>query len=479
MTTTGAPAVAAGAAASGGAVDAGGAGAAPDAGDARREADARLTRVFGSRRASLTFSAIVFAATAVQVLTNPVMSFITGSGAWDHPWPIEAVALLALVVVAAQAAALLFSAPRPRAAVALSLACYLALVVVGVPTWLTGMQLVVAIALFLLAAQAPLREAAGWAAVAAVLVVAAIVGWGLAAGAPAGMFAMFAVSQGVAFVAPAAGATALGIWWGVRSRRVARAQQAAAAAEHEHEARVDRARAAERGRIAQELHDVAGQHLAGLLALADAALDIDVRDVDQALRLIDDMRAEGRFASVSLYGALRDLRAVDAPQVARTPDLRDAADLYAYWRKRGAVIDAHPTPGAGLDVDELPPVVSTSAYRGLQEALTNAAKHAPGARVQVGIRIHRDDDADAERLLLTIRNGPGAAEGRAQPPVGLGWGLDGLRERLDLLHGTVEAGPTAEGGWQVRMCIPVSLLDAASVTGGGRPGDAASGGDRP
>lgn len=413
-------------------------------------ADARITRLLGTRRASITFAAIVFLTMFIQVETNPFVALIGGQGQWSHPLPLVVVALIVAAGCAAQASTLLLSVKHPALAVFGSLACYLALVhIVAVPNWLSAMQVTVAIALFLLSARTTVRAAIGWLALTVLLAWAGLLTWVTSAGVDPIAAAGFVISQMIAFAAPAMGATALGAWWGVRTRRIAHAQARAEAATREHEERIAQARLHERTRIAQELHDVAAQHIAGLLALTDAAMTLARDEPSRALDLVADVRTEGRFASASLYGALRDLRAVDGPPAEATPDLLAAGDLIAYWRRRGIRIEWH----ALGDLAETPAVVSTTAYRGIQEALTNAVKHAPGAPIRV------DATFDGTTLRVSIENGPVATSHEPEAPSGLGWGLDGLRERLRLLGGTVEAGPTPGGGWRVRMEVTVPAND--------------------
>jgi signal transduction histidine kinase len=219
--------------------------------------------------------------------------------------------------------------------------------------------------------------------------------------------------------------------------------------------RVEKARVHERGRIARELHDVAGQHLAGMLSLADAAVEIDIRDIGQAVELIEDMRSEGRFASASLYAALRDLDAVDHSAVERTPDIRSLPELESFWTRRGMRLVAQ-TRG---DVDALPAAVSTGAYRVIQEALTNCAKHAPGADVAVDVVVAPTS------LRATVVNGPAeAGRDSSTQGLGLGWGLGGVRDRLTLLNGVMTAAPTPESGWLVTLAIPLyGHLDQARL----------------
>lgn len=227
------------------------------------------------------------------------------------------------------------------------------------------------------------------------------------------------------------------------------ARAEAETAKREHDKRVEEAEQRERARIAQELHDVAGQHLAGLITLADAALTIAPDRPDDALRLVEEVRSEGRFAAASLAGALTDLRAVGTEPRESTRDLRQADELLDYWQKRGMSIRL----AARGPVEELPAVVSATAYRCTQEAITNAAKHAPGAQVDVEITAGHD------RLGVLIANGSSPSKTPPLAGLGLRWGLNGIRERIDLLRGTLVFGATPEGGWMVRFVIPFAPAD--------------------
>ncbi len=413
----------------------------------------KLTSVLGSRRAILALATIVFVTTAIQVLMKPTVGILSESFTWNHPLPLGTVAALAGIITALQSASLLMAPRLPQAAVLATVAFYLAMILLGVPNWASGMPFVVAVAMFLLTSRSSWRASAAWLVLVTVLALGGLLAWALSTGSPTGVLLAWGTSEGVAFIAPVAGAAALGTWWGIRSRGVERAQAEIAAAARAQEERIAQARTQERLTIAQELHDVAGQHLAGLLSLADAAIEVDVRDPDRALALIEDMRLEGRYASASLYAALRDLRAVGEEHVAHTPDLAQVSDLIDYWRRRGMRVDAR----IGDDLDDLPAMVSTSAYRGIQESLTNAAKHAPGASVRVSVA--KED----QHLYVRVENA--AADGRAPAQgVGLGWGLDGLRERIRLLTGTVEAGPAPGGGWSVELVIPVLEVETHAAT---------------
>jgi signal transduction histidine kinase len=99
-------------------------------------------------------------------------------------------------------------------------------------------------------------------------------------------------------------------------------------------------------------------------------------------------------------------------------------------------------------VDGIPPAVGVCAYRIVQEALSNATRHAPGASVSVQIHRHRDT------VRLTITNGPGRSLVRLREDQGSGHGLAGMRERAVLLGGALTAGPAPAGGFSVSAVLP-------------------------
>jgi signal transduction histidine kinase len=249
----------------------------------------------------------------------------------------------------------------------------------------------------------------------------------------------------------------LGGLWGSRSRKLAVERSEAEAARREHDQRITRAEQAERERIAQELHDVAAQHLSGLLSLANAAVDLADDDPHTAVSLIADVREEGRFAVASIYGALGELRSRGAEHPEPTPDAQQLDRLVGQWRARGMRVELL----ALGDLTTLPAVVSVTAYRTVQEALANAAKHAPGAHVRVRVLV------DVARLSLTVENAAPARSASASASgngIGLGWGLSGLRQRLTFLNGTLRAGPATDGGWRVSVDLPLTQPEAT-----GRP----------
>ncbi|MDD7944574.1 histidine kinase [Microbacterium sp. NE2HP2] len=415
------------------------------------EFDASATRTFfRTRRAALILVAIVSVSTTVQVLATPITAMMAGPVDWPFDISISLLCVILALACVAQASAVLLSDRWPRIAVFATVAVYLLLLgAFDIPNWLIGMYLVVALAQFLLAR----RVSAGSAVVCLLGVVVAGMGglftWAVFYSGDVGTALSFMANEFFRFTAPALGATALGIWWGAQVRQVTLAREQAELARQEHDARVNDARERERARIAQELHDVAGQHLAGLVTLADAAISLAPARPDEAIRLVGEVRNEGRFAAASLAGALSDLHAADAAGPAETTrDLRRAGELVEFWSQRGMPV-SFDLNGA---VSDLPAVVSTTAYRVLQEALTNAAKHAPGAPVTISVTV-----TEEELHARVVNQAPGT-DSMPVPGLDLGWGLRGMRERVELLRGTLFAGPTPTGGWDVRIAIPIDPI---------------------
>ncbi|WP_112616765.1 histidine kinase [Microbacterium sp. SMR1] len=415
------------------------------------ELDASATRTFfRTRRAALILVAIVSVSTTVQVLATPITAMMAGPVDWPFDISISLLCVILALACVAQASAVLLSDRWPRIAVFATVAVYLLLLgAFDIPNWLIGTYLVVALAQFLLAR----RVSAGSAVVCLLGVVVAGMGglftWAVFYSGDVGTALSFMANEFFRFTAPALGATALGIWWGAQVRQVNLAREQAELARQEHDARVNDARERERARIAQELHDVAGQHLAGLVTLADAAISLAPARPDEAIRLVGEVRNEGRFAAASLAGALSDLHAADAAGPAETTrDLRRAGELVEFWSQRGMPV-SFDLDGA---VSDLPAVVSTTAYRVLQEALTNAAKHAPGAPVTISVTV-----TDEELRARVVNQAPGT-DSMPVPGLDLGWGLRGMRERVELLRGTLFAGPTPTGGWDVRIAIPIDPI---------------------
>jgi signal transduction histidine kinase len=231
-------------------------------------------------------------------------------------------------------------------------------------------------------------------------------------------------------------------------RAVAAEREAAAAREaarEEEQARVA-AVAAERRRIAREMHDVVGHGITLMLLHTDAVqARLAARDPETAANL-DVVLTSGRTALDDLHRLLRVLR--------ETPE--DAGDEPGTLAGVAPLVEQ---AGATLVVEGaarlLPAAVEATAYRIVQESLTNALKHAPGAPVRVRLRY-------AERSLEVCVEDDGGQGAAALRPGG--HGLVGVRERVALFDGRVAAGPRDDGpGWRVRAELPVPAPEPAAV----------------
>jgi signal transduction histidine kinase len=198
---------------------------------------------------------------------------------------------------------------------------------------------------------------------------------------------------------------------------------------------------AERARIARELHDVVTHNLSAVVVQAAAAEALLAVDPERARVPVQAIQSTGRHALQDMAGLLGLLRAgTTGEELGPQPSLDDIDDLVAQARAAGQDVDLR-VEGAPRD---LPSGVGLSAYRVVQEALTNARKHAAGATAVVVVSHERD----ALRLVVSDTGGSHAG------PTGSGHGLVGMRERVTLYGGTLDAGP-CDRGWQVSACFPV------------------------
>jgi signal transduction histidine kinase len=285
-------------------------------------------------------------------------------------------------------------------------------------------------------------------AAAAGAVIVASVGSGAAYG-PVGEHGGL-LGYAIASVASTSAAVALGLYGGARARVVDGLRERAERAVRENELLAERAVAEERLRIAQELHDVVG-HNVSLMVVQAQALGVTSEDerVAQSTRAIADL---GRQAMAEMHRTLTLLRAgADEPaELAPQPGLADLDRLLE--QSRAAGIDAElAIQGEPRALDH---TVELSAFRIVQEALTNVIKHAAGARAKVTLSYRPDG------LTLTIAdNGDGpprdSSAGRAE-----GHGVIGMRERAGMFGGTLAAGPRTDRGFEVIATLPYSGADA-------------------
>jgi signal transduction histidine kinase len=236
-------------------------------------------------------------------------------------------------------------------------------------------------------------------------------------------------------------------------------------AEAEHEAQTRRAVALERARIASEMHDVVTHNVSVMVIQAGAArrvLDSSPGDAREALLAVE---ASGRTAMTELRYLLgllapsgedqgdageapaADLTLAPQPGVARIPAL--VARLRAAGMPVELIVQA-----AGGTPQELPQGVDLAAFRVVQEGLTNVMKHAGQARTTVRL------DYGPRDLLITVSDEGGPAAGSG--PGSGGRGLIGLRERIAVYGGELDAGPRPGGGWRLAARIPLGGVAAAA-----------------
>jgi signal transduction histidine kinase len=234
----------------------------------------------------------------------------------------------------------------------------------------------------------------------------------------------------------------VGIWVRTRAELLAALRERAERAEAERELLAKDAVLTERTRIAREMHDAVG-HRVSLMVLQAGAIEMAAADADRVATLAEQVQAAGRQALDELrqaVGVLRSGDQEDAP-LAPQPGLDDLERLVKEWRSAGMPVELHAPPALAVD-----PVTSRAAYRIVQEALTNAGKHAPGAPVTV------DVDRHERALVVRVRNGAGRP---AEDPSSGGFGLVGLRERVRTLGGTLRAEPRLDGGFLVEAVLPL------------------------
>src|SRR5919108_248472 len=190
----------------------------------------------------------------------------------------------------------------------------------------------------------------------------------------------------------------------------------------------------ERARIASELHDIVAHAISVMVVQASAGQRLAARDPEATAGTFEAIADAARQAEQDMGGLVGLLGDEDA--IGEAPDLALVEELVL--RAAGSGLDV----GLRLEGDRegLPVAVVETAYRLVQEGLTNALRYAAGAAVQVLVRGHRDE------LLVEVTNGPAAAESELAG-AGLGSGLQGLRERVTTFGGTFQAGPTDDGGW--------------------------------
>ena len=285
-------------------------------------------------------------------------------------------------------------------------------------------------------------------------VAAAVVGVGLFLPWPITDFAKESasdISQRLIYaVMLAAGPAALGLLTQTREDLRERIAELATLRDHERELHAQTVLARERARIAREMHDVVS-HQAGLIAVQAGALQVTARD-PEVRATAGTLRGLAVATLEELRSMILVLRAAGAgpTELAPQPRLADLPRLVAESEVDAALHMLAPPEGT------LPEPVERAAYRTVQEALTNVRKHAPGARTEVSLL------SEGDRLRVAVVNGPPPTEIISWSDLsdlpGGGHGIVGLRERATLLGGTLATGPTVDGGFAVRLSLPVAPL---------------------
>ncbi|NEB04032.1 histidine kinase [Streptomyces sp. SID13726] len=232
-------------------------------------------------------------------------------------------------------------------------------------------------------------------------------------------------------------------------RRLAASRDLFAALERAHEEETRRAVEEERARIAAELHDVVTHNVSVMVIQAGAARKVMDAAPERSKEALLAVEAGGRAAMSELRHVMGLLAATDT---GRPDSPADGLEPQPGLGQLGSLVDrvrAAGTPvgvSVSLPPEPLPPGVDLTAYRVVQEALTNTIKHAPGAEAVVTVGWTGD------RLEIEVMDTGGARDGT--PADGNGRGLIGLRERLAVYGGELTAGPTLAGGFRIRAEVP-------------------------
>jgi signal transduction histidine kinase len=242
---------------------------------------------------------------------------------------------------------------------------------------------------------------------------------------------------------------AFGVIWAIafslgrKFQEADEASERAARAEREREERARSAVTEERARIARELHDVVGHSVSVMTVQASAVrrlLRPEQQREREALLIVEQTGREALAEMRRMVGVLR--RPEEAPALAPQPSLEHLGKLVEQAREAGLPVDLR-VEGEPLP---LPAGVDLTAYRLVQEGLTNALKHARAERAQVLVRY---SDGDIEVTVSDDGHGAGSSDGG-------GHGLVGMRERVAVYGGELEAGPRPEGGYRLRAKLPLA-----------------------
>jgi signal transduction histidine kinase len=396
-----------------------------------------------------------------------------------HPWLVDGTLAVILLAGAANAylgdTAVLPASPAlagtvavrrrfPVPAYAAALAIGVAQVVVGIGPTFTDSPLQptfadagILILLYTVAAERPRRVSLPALATCVVLFAIVVARYNPGGAQPRHQVEYFLVTGLLYLLAPAS-AWVLGDSMGYRRAYAAALEERTARAERERDAQAQISAAAERARIARELHDVIAHNLSVMVAQADGgayAFDAAPAQSREALAEIGRTGRQALSEMSSLLGILRT--DPEAPSLAPAPAATEIEQLVTQAREVGMCV-SYTMEGAPRP---LPAGLSLAAYRIVQEALTNVRKHVgPEAAVQVTLRYGHDD-----LLVRVTDNGPGGTLPRYGPTGAIqpGHGVTGMRERAAMYGGTVQAGPRPSGGFEVIVRLPLTAASEKSA----------------
>jgi signal transduction histidine kinase len=331
---------------------------------------------------------------------------------------------------------------------------FAAAIVIGALQVLLGVRpaasdLAIVILLYTLAAYTPRRTSITGLVICLIGSAAAVVRW-----MPSGLSLLDAVASGSILLAgPSLIAWVFGDSMRYRRAYYTSLEDRAARLEAERDAQAQVAAAAERARIARELHDVIAHNVSVMVVQADGASYALGSDPDRARQALAAISATGRQALTEMrrmLGVLRRDEDGSEPERAPLPGIGQLGELLEQTRATGLAVsftvEGVPQP--------LPDGAALAAYRIVQESLTNTRKHGgPRAAAQVTLRYLED------ALLLRITDD---GHGGAAASDGAGHGLTGMRERVAIYGGWVQAGPRPSGGYQVTARLPLTFPTAAS-----------------
>jgi signal transduction histidine kinase len=342
-----------------------------------------------------------------------------------------------VLVTLALAIPVVFRRDYPVAAFAIAIAVGGLQVLLGIHV--TPVDAAILVLLYTLAAYSRRRISVAGLAICLIGSAAAVARW-----APPYMGLSHWISVGlVAFAGSSLAAWVLGDSMRYRRGYYAALEDRAARLERERDAQAQIAAAAERARIARELHDVIAHNVSVMVVQADGASYALDSSPERARQALGAIASTGRTALAEMRRMLGVLRSDDdTTGVVPLPGIEQLGELLEQTRASGLAVSftVQGVPGP------LPGGLALAAYRIIQESLTNTRKHGgPQASARVLLRYCED-----VMMLQITDDGRGAAEAD-----GAGHGLTGMRERVALYHGTLHAGPRPGGGYQVTARLPV------------------------